>query len=254
VADHPFTFYLGTHRPAWLGVAPFPLCISRRQLAKRAAQHRGLPRAQHRWLLDSGGFSELTLFGEWRTSTSEYIAEVRHYSQAVGRLELAAPQDWMCEPGMLAKTGKSVAEHQSLTVQNYLELKSRAPELPWFPVLQGWWPADYLRHIEAYSRAGVELADERVVGLGSVCRRQGTLLIAQIVEGLCELGLRLHGFGFKVSGLRRAWKSLRSADCAAWSAEAGRKPPLPGHSHKHCNNCYDYAGLWRARILSELQL
>lgn len=250
----PFTFYLGTHRPQWLGAAPFPLCISRRQLSKRARQRRGLPRAACRWLLDSGGFSELTLFGEWRTSASEYVSEVRHYSQVVGRLELAAPQDWMCEPAMLAKTGKDVREHQALTVQNYLELKSMAPELPWFPVLQGWMPIDYLRHMEMYSRAGVELDREPLVGLGSVCRRQGTLLIAQIVEGLCELGLHLHGFGFKVSGLRRAWKFLRSADSAAWSAEAGRRVPLPGHTHKHCNNCFEYAELWRARILSGLQL
>jgi hypothetical protein len=32
--------------------------------------------------------------------------------------------DWMCEPQILAGTGLSVAEHQRLTLENFLHLPS----------------------------------------------------------------------------------------------------------------------------------
>lgn len=38
-----------------------------------------------------------------------------------------------------------------------VELRNRAPELPYIPVLQGWTPQDYLRCIELYQNAGVNL-------------------------------------------------------------------------------------------------
>jgi hypothetical protein len=55
--------------------------------------------------LDSGGFTELRLHGGWRTTAAEYVTVVRRYRDQIGCLEWAAPQDWMCEPFMLAKTG-----------------------------------------------------------------------------------------------------------------------------------------------------
>jgi hypothetical protein len=55
--------------------------------------------------------------------------------------------DSMCEPQILAKTGKSVAERQRLTTDNFLELTAKAPDLPFIPVLQGWTLADYLRRV-----------------------------------------------------------------------------------------------------------
>ena len=50
----------------------------------------------------------------------------------------AAPQDWMCEPAIIAKTGLAVVEHQRRTVTNFLELQALAPDLPFIPVLHGW--------------------------------------------------------------------------------------------------------------------
>ena len=72
------------------------------------------------------------------------MAAVRRYRDEIGRLEWAAPIDWMCEPFMLAKTGLAIAVHQAHTVANYLELRSLVPELPFVPVLQGWSRDDYL--------------------------------------------------------------------------------------------------------------
>ncbi len=207
-------------------------------------------RAVAPWALDSGGFTELATHGEWRTSPATYIAAVRRYGSEVGMLAWAAPQDWMCEPFMVAKTGLSIAEHQRRTIANLLTLRSLAPELPWVPVLQGWGLADYQRCADLCDRAGIDLAAEPLVGVGSACRRQASAEIARILTSLSSLGLRLHGFGVKTKGLARYQDALASADSLAWSYAARRNPPLPGCSHRSCANCLEYALEWRARMLA----
>ena len=112
-------FLLGTHETSWLAKVEVPLFISHRRLSKRAR----LPVANCDWALDSGGFTELSLYGGWRTGVSEYVEAVHRYSEEIGRLLWAAPMDWMCEPFMLAKTGLSVREHQQRTVTNDLNLR-----------------------------------------------------------------------------------------------------------------------------------
>lgn len=248
-------FYLGTHQPLWLGKVEFPLCVSRRVIARRLAGKRRVPRAKCDWILDSGGFTELQLHGEWRLSAADYVAEVRLFSDMIGEPDWAAPQDWMCEPFMLAKTGLSMARHQELTIDNYLELRSMAPELPFIPVLQGWEYEDYLDHAVQYVSRGVDLIQEPVIGIGSVCRRQRTGAAASIIYRLARQGLKLHGFGFKIIGLRKVSGSLVSADSSAWSFAAGKSPPLPGHEarHKHCSNCMEYAMQWRDHVMETIE-
>src|SRR5262249_181684 len=68
-------------------------------------------------------------------------------------------------------------------------------------VVQGWQLADYLACVQLYRSAGVDLTRLPLTGLGSVCRRQSTGQIAVIVTTLASLGLRLHGFGIKTTGL-----------------------------------------------------
>jgi hypothetical protein len=184
-------FYLGAHHPHWLERASFPLFVSHRRLAAR----RRLPRAATSWALDSGGFTEVRLHGGWRTTPAEYVAAVRLYRDEIGSLEWAAPQDWMCEPFMLAKTGLTIAAHQARTVANYLELRGLAPDLPFVPVLQGWSRDDCLRGVECYQRAGVDITVEPLVGVGSACRGHAPGDIEAIVHSLASLRFRLHGFG-----------------------------------------------------------
>jgi hypothetical protein len=242
-------FYLGTHHVGWLERTPVPLFVSHRRLGER----RRLPRALGAWALDSGGFTELALHGRWTTSPATYATAVRRYRDEIGWLAWAAPMDWMCEPFMLARTGLSVRQHQERTVANLLELRALAPDLPFVPVLQGWTPADYVHGcVELYDRAGVDLRSEPVVGLGSVCRRQSTGEIHVIVEALALLGLALHGFGVKTSGLARYAEHLASADSLAWSYEARRSDSLPGCRHRNCANCLRYALRWREQVLGRL--
>lgn len=247
------TFYLGTHRPTWLwSVTDVPLFISHRVLRDRVSR---FPRATTRWALDSGGFTELNLYGGWQTTPEEYVTSVRRYVDELGGLEWASPQDWMCEPWVVAKTGLTVAEHQARTVENYLTLRELAPNLPFIPVLQGWELADYHDHAEAYAAAGVDLASQPIVGIGSVCRRQATGAIAGVFDSLAGLGLKMHGFGVKSAGLSIYADQLASADSLAWSYGA-RQDARAGIRHcakKTCANCLHYALAWRERVLRSIE-
>lgn len=240
------TYYLGTHKPQWLGQVEIPLFISYRQLRRRCTfrSHAKL------WAIDSGGFSELSLFGKWTISAQEYAEDCAWITRYVGGLQFAAIQDWMCEPFILAKTGLSVAEHQRRTVANYAALLQLAPTVPWAPVLQGYTPQEYLTHLRMYETAGHTLRNLPTVGLGSVCRRHSSAEILQLVTMLYDLGLHnLHGFGVKTEGLRNLWPLLQSADSMAWSFAARCSPPLPGCPHQTCSNCAKYALQWYQKTL-----
>lgn len=271
-------FFLGTHQPHWLRLLSIPLMVSHRTLAR----YRVLPRAAGVWFKDSGGFTQLQMHGSWDgLPAAQFVAETRRYALEVGSMQYAAPRDWMCEPIILAKTGLSIAEHQRRTVADYLDLREKAPEIPWTPVLQGWKLSDYLRCLEMYDQAGVELivseaearqryarrigkvpdqlteeeqaralaAERPLVGVGTICRRQGTDEAARILGRLAAEGLRLHAFGLKIQGIPRAAAYLASSDSLAWSYAARREQPLPGcTTHKNCANCLHYALKWLSQV------
>lgn len=246
-------FYLGTHLPHWLNDSPVPLFVSRRRLIR---YRRSLPRAAAGWALDSGGFTEIAMHGHWTLPPAAYAAEVRRYRDEVGHMDWAAPQDWMCEDVMLAKTGLTVADHQRLTTDNYLELRSIADDLPFVPVIQGQTLDDYRRHADLYLRRGVDLTTHETVGIGSVCRRQATNEIVELVEGLTDDGLRLHGFGMKMLGLAKVGALLASSDSMSWSFQARKQQiQLPGCTHRGvCANCRTWALRWRADVVAAVGL
>jgi hypothetical protein len=251
-------FFLGTHMPSWLERTNVPLFVSRRRMTRVTRK----PTCD--WGLDSGGFSELTMYGAWTITEEDYVAEVKYFT-SFGRLRFAAAMDWMCEPqvmegGMIAGrrapgTGLTVREHQDRTVDNYLRLVQMAPELPWLPILQGYEPRDYLACARTYEVNGVDLKSLPAVGLGSVCRRQSTGGIVGLCRELHGQGIRLHGFGLKMKGLLDLGPYLRSCDSMAWSYEARmlKSPSLEcryrGRKHINCANCMDYAMSWRDRVV-----
>lgn len=248
-------FYLGIHRAEWLRSTSVPVFVSRRILAR----YRTLPVAAQPWCLDSGGFTELSMHGRWTISAADYVAEVQRIADGVGLMEWAAPMDAMCEPWVLEKSrgwlGGTVAAHQQWTVANFIELRTLAPDLPFIPVLQGWQRDDYLRHVDSYAAAGIDLARLPTVGLGSVCRRQATGEIAAIVAELAGLGLRLHGFGVKTTGIAAYGPLLKSADSMAWSYGGRRRSPCPeSDNRKNCANCWHHAITWRQRVVDRYAL
>ena len=180
-------FLLGTHQPGWLGKAGVSLMVCDRRLRV----YRRLPVAAAPWALDSGGFTELQQFGRWTVGPAEYAGRVRRYRDAIGGLTWAAPQDWMCEPIVIAGgragrlrfagTGLTVAEHQRRTVASLVQLRALAPDVWWLPVLQGYTAAEYLACADLYAAAGIDLTTEPLTGLGSVCRRRATGETEQII-------------------------------------------------------------------------
>lgn len=253
-------FYLGCPEPAWLQrpeMAGVPLFVSHTRLRRlKVLKPSVAPVA-----IDSGGFTEIDRHGRWDTTVEQYLESMTRYVNELGTVEWMSPMDWMCEPWMIQKTGKSVAEHQELTTANYLELRQRAPQLPIIPVLQGWAPDDYWAHVALYASAGVDLRTLPRVGVGSVCRRQHTGEAIAIFEGLSQHGLSVHGFGVKVKGFQAYQGLLASSDSMAWSFRArarsranadGTPGPgaLPGCTHRNCNYCPKFALLWRDAVLA----
>jgi hypothetical protein len=256
------TWYLGIHRAYWLDrpeLRDVPVFVSRRVFPKGH-----FPRAVGRYAIDSGGFTELQHFGRWTITPAEYVAFLRKAWREAGPFDFAAPMDWMCEDIVIrggrigsltfAGTGLSLVEHQRLTVENSIELARLAPELPIIRVVQGDTPKSYVRHVEMYADAGVDLTREPLVGVGSVCRRQHMDEAVEIMDSLREVGIpRLHGFGFKIEGLRQCWYLLHTADSMSWSLDgrhAGpcQHPPYArGKQPRSEANCLSYALAWRRR-------
>lgn len=247
-------FYLGVHRPQWLPKTTVPLFVSRVTLAPR----RTLPQAAGPFAIDSGGFSEIDRNHGWTIGAAEYAAFVGRVVEEVGRPDFVAPQDWMVEERMLTKTGLSIVEHQRRTVENFLELRGILGELV-IPVLQGWTLDDYLECTEMYAAAGVELAEEPLVGLGTICRRQHELPAERIVRRLAAEKISLHGFGVKTSGLERYGDALTSADSMAWSMRArylarNGEPSCDPSRRDDCANCLHFALDWRENLVSRLEV
>lgn len=245
-------FWLGVGKVDWLARIDVPMMVSYRTLAGR----KSLPRAAAPWIEDSGGFTELEKDGTYHTTAAEYAAAARRHGDEIGQLAHVAVQDWMCEDHVMTKTGLTVLEHQRRTTESWFDLNELAPEVPWMPVLQGRVLGDYLRHIEAYVRAGVNLAAAPLVGLGTVCRRQNAVIGAQLVGDLWrQTQLKLHAFGFKVTGILRARDWLYSTDSMAWSLDGrlshgGRCAKV--RDHAKCSNCLPYALKWRRKLMERL--
>lgn len=175
------------------------------------------------WIMDSGAFTEISQHGRYRSEPEEYAAEVERWKDC-GNLEMAVTQDWMCEPFILAKTGRTVKQHQDDTVERYQRIQ-QATSVPVMPVLQGFEPNDYMRQIDAY---GTILKHGARCGVGSVCKRNNH---PQMIEYILRQikakrpDLQLHGFGLKITALQRPCirALLQSADSMAWSDDARKK-------------------------------
>lgn len=214
-----------------------------------------LYRAAAPWVEDSTGFTQLSTHGRWTITPMEYVEGLERHAEEIGQLRWASPQDWMCESGILEKTGKTLREHQELTVASVLQLRTMTRKVHVIPVLQGQTVADYLRCRDLYESAGVHLDAESVVGLGSVCRRQGSREIRDLVRELAKLNLPLHGFGVKTAGIANYGHLLTSFDSFAWSMGARHRGGLCTHGLvKHETNCPQWAADWRRNVMSKLTL
>lgn len=234
-ANYFMRFFIGLHQPS--DARHFESCfISVNRLRRRKSSF-----AVKDWIMDSGAFTEISTWGKYRYSVAEYADEIRRWKDN-GNLLAAVAQDYMCEPFILEKTGLSVEEHQRLTIERYDALLDEDTGVPIIPVLQGFAPADYVRHIDMY---GDRLAHGAWVGVGSVCKRNGNIgAIEDVLIAIHDRrpDLRLHGFGLKTTALSSGLvqRLLFSADSMAWSFHA-RKNGRNGNSWLE-------AEAWRTKI------
>lgn len=179
--------------------------------------------------MDSGAFSTILTHGGYPDPPEEYAAQVRRWASN-GNLLAAVCQDYMCEAAMLKVTGLTVADHQRLTVERYDALLScDLGGVYLMPVLQGYTPEDYVRHVRLY---GDRLKPGAWVGVGSVCKRNGDPAAIEAVLLAIKrerADLKLHGFGLKATALGSdiVRKLLFSADSMAWSYAARREGRNP---------------------------
>jgi hypothetical protein len=84
-----------------------------------------------------------------------------------GILLAAVSQDFMCTPQILAKTGFNIHDHQTMTIERYVELLPLTDVFV-MPVIQGDTPDSYAAHVQQY---GYLLPPGAWVGVGSICHK-----------------------------------------------------------------------------------
>lgn len=245
-------FYVGIHQPADARhLDPSCACISINRLRgrKKAVDCGDV-------LVDSGAFTELEKYGHYRHGVEEYAAEIRRlHSAGVVNISAAVAQDYMCEAWMLEKTGLTVEDHQRLTIERYDELLAFDLPVPILPVLQGFSPASYAKHVRDY---GNRLKFGMWVGVGSVCKRQGDpSAIVAVLSAIKNLrpDLRLHGFGVKTTALLHpdVRDRLYSADSMAWSF-AARKQGRNSNDWREAQGFADRINAWTPPLEWQLEM
>jgi hypothetical protein len=218
-------FFVGVHQPCDARHVDAAF-ISVARLEKRKSGF-----AVGDWVMDGKGFTTILKHGGYPDPPEAYAAQIKRWSTN-GNLLAAVTQDYMCEPHMLKLTGMTIDQHQRLTIERYDAISAcDLGGVYLMPVLQGYAPADYVRHIELY---GERLKPGMWVGVGSVCKRNGDPgSIEEVLLAIKKVrpDLGLHGFGVKTtalgSGLVR--ELLATADSMAWSY-AARKQGRDGNS------------------------
>src|SRR5688500_12070284 len=133
-------FYVGLHHPS--AAHRFDRCM----ISINALRTRKSDCGVREWMLDSGAFTEITTHGGYREEPRAYAEQVVRWSRC-GTLVAAVGQDYMCEPFALEKTGLTLRDHQLLTVDRFAELRRHTGAVPVLPVLQGYEPHEYVRHL-----------------------------------------------------------------------------------------------------------
>jgi hypothetical protein len=213
-------FFVGLHQPSDAKHVTAPAFISINRLRERKS-----PFVVGDWIMDSGAFSTILTHGDYPQAPAAYASEIKRWRHN-GNLLAAVAQDYMCEAHMLKITGKTIPEHQRLTIERYDELvKCDTGDVYIMPVLQGYDPEDYVSHIRQY---GDRLQFGAWVGVGSVCKRNGNAASIEAVLLAIKRerpDLRLHGFGLKTTALGSeiVRDLLETADSMAWSFAARKQ-------------------------------
>jgi hypothetical protein len=214
----------------------------------RLAEVKVLPVARAPWVLDSGAYRQLDKHGTWTVSAAQYAADIARFAVEIGRLEWAVCQDWPAGAKALQSTGLTEFDHQIRTTASVKDLRALCRTVPILPVVTATTAAGYLRHVDMYRRAGIDLRSEPLVGVGALLGRP-VREAAEIVRVLHGAGLtRLHAFGGKGRLLELVGDLLTSTDSMGWSDDARRSEDLCPHGVVRWErNCPHAAVRWAQR-------
>ena len=207
-------FFTGIHNLAYANKVDYSF-ISINRLMKRKGDFHAKT-----WILDSGAFSQVITVGNHILGTRKYAEQINRWSRC-GILVRAVSQDYICIDTILEKLGRTVEEHQRMTITRYIRL-IKLTEVPIMPVLQGNEPEEYAKHVSDY---GSLLKEHAWVGVGSIARKNtNPALVLNVLNAIHEIrpDLRLHGFGIKKTCLQDSAirDQLFSADSMAWNYAA----------------------------------
>jgi len=176
--------------------------------------------------VDCGGYHHMmTGDPEYEDSDEGYLKFLLKH-----RPDLYALRDYPCEPDLLDKIGRSVAEQQERTLDHHIELYEHVSgsmlDAGAVSVIQGWTTDQYLEHLDVLRDHGLMT---HKMAIGSVCRRGADEDIAEVVLSIRDAlpsSVGLHAFGVKGSVLRfeEVCDALDSVDSAAYDYAESRVP------------------------------
>ena len=201
-------FYYGT---SWRWPVPY---LPRIMLSYNYVRHIKHPwMIDKPWMLDSGAYAIILQKGAYQWSELDYANAIQTWNP-----DVAWTMDYPCEPTVRANGKYTVKEAQEKTNENTITLEKEGVKV--MSVLQGWSIDDYMHNLELIKERG--LLTERL-GIGSVCRRGKTKMIAQIIRSVhrkIPSWVKLHGFGVKTSVLSTDnIHRLYSVDSSSWDIE-----------------------------------
>ena len=167
------------------------------------------------FMMDSGAFAVILKYGKYPFTPDEYASGIEKWHP-----DIAWTMDYPCEPSVQERGGYNPKTAQELTMDNQIRLLDLNVDTQM--VVQGWEIPDYLANLDRIKEQG--LLTEHL-GIGSICRRGQVKEIARIIRAVhnnVPEGIKLHGFGIKVSVLKDtdAKFELYSADSMSWAIEA----------------------------------
>lgn len=195
--------------------------------------------------LDSAGF---TAMANWKRQGHQpgmlgiFPWSLTDYLSLVGKLRPAwwSQGDACCEPevaGDQAERSRRLEMTEAMLAASLILVdRWQQAGAPWIappvPVLQGWYPEDYLESLERMLRTwetnGRAFEPPALVGLGSMCRRPaddpeiGIMAVLDTLLPALPRGMKLHAFGVKSTAMARlaSIPEIASFDSMAWDVGA----------------------------------
>jgi len=210
-------------------------------------------------IIDSGSFTRIKLGRE--------VADYRRLidTAIINDARIVFVPDYMCETNIRAIGGYSVETAIRRTTRNTIDMLKYAEKIGFDTkrigrVVQGWNVEDYIRHIDLMLKKKViEDKKDCVIGIGSVCRRNATLNIVNIIKAIRKRlpNAYLHAFGVKGDTLPYINRLVDSADSFAWAIGSwhakrdGR--PVCGRfgCEKNCVHCEEAVKIFYDKMIKK---